>query len=67
MMLHVKGVHYAQETGENLTSDEDTPFPYPELPYVRTTWGAWRKAHPNTDVYLGAPESDSDAAGETGE
>jgi hypothetical protein len=30
------------------------PFPHPELKFVHTTWGAWRAAHPDTDVYLGA-------------
>jgi hypothetical protein len=28
-------------------------FPYPNLPFERTTWKAWRTAHPDTDGYIG--------------
>jgi hypothetical protein len=31
------------------------PFPFTPLEFEETTWGAWRKAHPDTDLY--APTS----------
>ena len=53
MLLHVEEVLYAQETGENLSAENEAPIPYPEWPHVRTTWGSWRKTHPDSDVYVG--------------
>jgi hypothetical protein len=32
-------------------------FPADDLPVERTTWGAWRNAHPDTDVYVSIPKS----------
>jgi hypothetical protein len=58
MMLHVEGVHYSQETSENLTAEGEAPLPFSEWLHERTSWGAWRKAHPNTDVYLGQRPTD---------
>lgn len=52
MLLHVNEVFYSQETGENLSAEDDAPIPYPEWPHARTTWGSWRMAHPDSDVYV---------------
>ena len=30
-----------------------TEVPIPDYPVEMTTWGEWKKAHPETDVYLG--------------
>lgn len=53
MILNLAGVNYAQKTGENLSNANDAALPYLEWPHVRTTWGAWRTIHPETDVYVG--------------
>lgn len=51
MLLRVGSNYYLQDTGEQLSGW--TPFPYPEIEFERTTWGKWRKAHPDTDVVTG--------------
>jgi hypothetical protein len=52
MLLRVGSNMYWQDTG--LPLDETTaPFPYPRLDFLRTTWGQWREAHPDTDAYIG--------------
>jgi hypothetical protein len=33
------------------------PFPFEQVSFERTTWGAWRQAHPDTDVYVAPPRS----------
>jgi hypothetical protein len=53
MTLRHGGVEYAEETGENLTTPGGAPLPHRRLTFERTTWGTWRKAHPDTDVYTG--------------
>jgi len=54
LILSAKGRAYLQEpleeTNEALPPDQ---IPYASYPCERTTWGAWRAYHPNTDVYLG--------------
>jgi len=63
MLLAVGGHNYRQSTLEPL--EADTPsFPYRIHPWERTTWGAWKSAHPDTDVYLG--RDDATAQGQTG-
>src|SRR5262249_22919354 len=52
MVLLVGGSRYRQDTTQAL-EDEAAPFPYHEAAIVRPTWGEWRQAHPETDVYLG--------------
>ena len=55
MLLQIEAARYWQDTG--LPLDEETavsdPFPYAEAPFVRTTWGQWREAHPDTEHYVG--------------
>src|SRR5262245_17726534 len=47
---------YMQDTGEATTSAA-APFPYTEFSALRTTWKAWREAHPDTDVYVGVGDN----------
>jgi hypothetical protein len=63
MKLRVGGVEYDHKTGANLTQPGGAPIPYAELPHVRTTWGAWRAAHPDTDLYTGPPPSSKSPRG----
>jgi hypothetical protein len=53
LALRVGDADYSQETGECLSDPGGPPIPYTELRHERTTWKAWRQAHPNTDVYVG--------------
>lgn len=53
MTLQVGNVRYAHATGKNLSSPGGAPLPYAEFPHERTTWGRWRKAHPETDIFAG--------------
>src|SRR5262245_45976457 len=51
MLLRVESSYYSQDTGGALEGWGH--FPYPEMEFERTTWGAWRSAHPDTDVVAG--------------
>jgi hypothetical protein len=51
MLLRLGSSYYLQDTGEQLSGWSS--FPYPEAEFERTTWGKWRKAHPDTDVVSG--------------
>ncbi len=62
MVLKSGGHIYRQETGAPLEPNL-ARLPYDAYPGVTTTWGAWRCAHPDTDVYLGADLPESHAAG----
>jgi hypothetical protein len=53
LVLKVDDRRYRQETSAPLDGGSP-PFPYREYPAERTTWGAWRRAHPGTDVYMGS-------------
>ena len=35
------------------SSPAGATFPYPEVAFEQTTWGQWRRAHPETDVVTG--------------
>jgi hypothetical protein len=52
MILESDGHRYQSETGTPCDGDAE-PFPFREEPLVRTTWGAWHEAHPDTTVYVG--------------
>jgi len=52
LCLRIGDTGYIQDTLQPLLS-EDPPFPYPTIPYVRTTWKEWREAHPDTDIFVG--------------
>jgi hypothetical protein len=56
MVVQVGGVGYCQETGaivEQAPGVAAASFPYGTVPLERTVWGAWKAAHPDTDVYVG--------------
>lgn len=55
LVLKVNGHIYCQETSEALDKN-DSYFPYREYPADLTVWADWRRAHPETDVYMGAVE-----------
>jgi len=55
LLLCVDGRFYEQATGEPFRSPEARPIPYESFGFEETTWGKWRAAHPDTDVYLGSP------------
>jgi hypothetical protein len=59
MVLAVGGVYYLQDTGEPLELGPGrAPLPYPDHSVTRTTWKAWREAHPETDLYEGRAPGD---------
>lgn len=53
MLIKHGDVRYRHDTGAAVGADVTAPFPYQGLDYVRTTWGKWRAAHPDTDVFVG--------------
>lgn len=53
MTLQIGNTRYAHSTGENLSSPGGAALPYAEFAHERTTWGRWRKVHPDTDVFTG--------------
>jgi len=55
MLLYVDGVFYDQSTGRARNDSGAASIPYQTLGFEETTWGKWRAAHPDTDVYLGSP------------
>jgi hypothetical protein len=51
LLLAVGRHRYREDTLEPL--EESSPaFPYQRHAWERTTWGAWKKAHPDTDIFL---------------
>ncbi len=51
MLLRVGRDYYFHDTGEAIAGWSD--FPYQPIAFEHTTWGNWRPAHPDTDVYSG--------------
>lgn len=49
MLLNLGGRKFEQDTGRPLDGDSSRPFPHAAVPAERTTWGAWRTSHPNTE------------------
>lgn len=64
MLLRLPQGFYFQDSAGAI--NESFPaFPYSSLPFEVTTWGAWRDAHPDTDVYvrdmpIGPEQAESD-------
>jgi hypothetical protein len=51
MVLCVGKTEYAQETLRPLKRDASAPaFPYEPISPTRTTWGDWRRRHPETEI-----------------
>ena len=56
MILKIDGEYYEHRTGRRVDGLLDAAlFPYPVVPWVRTTWGDWVRRHPRSDVYARAP------------
>jgi hypothetical protein len=54
MVVKVDGVAYWHRTGMPVESAGGAAtLPYREQVWTRTTWRAWRGAHPTTDVFVG--------------
>jgi hypothetical protein len=64
LILRLGSRLYRQDTGGPAEDGTAAPFPYPTADYERTTWGRWRDAHPDTDVYIGETSPDQVAAHE---
>ncbi len=52
MLVRVGRWNYRLDNGQALEKDAP-PFPYATQELTRTTWAAWREAHPDTDIYVG--------------
>jgi hypothetical protein len=59
LLLKRGGVFYYQDSGETLAPGGGPALPYEAHPFERTTWKAWREAHPDTDVYVGVGASEA--------
>ncbi len=53
MLLEVGDTKYEQETVKPVVGDRTKQFPYSSVDAVRTTWGEWRKLHPESELYAG--------------
>jgi Protein of unknown function (DUF3179) len=53
LALYAGGRAYFQEPSFSDHVEPADQLPYARYPFQRTTWGAWRENHPDTDVYLG--------------
>jgi hypothetical protein len=51
LLIRANGITYFQHNLQPLRSSA-APFPFREAEFEETTWKEWRKAHPDTDVYL---------------
>jgi hypothetical protein len=52
LVLIAPGGMFDQETGDSVNPGAPA-LPYPQFAFVLTTWAEWKRAHPNTDVYVG--------------
>jgi hypothetical protein len=51
LLLKVGSDFFEQQSGKGLSPG--TTFPYQDYPHERTTWKAWKEAHPASEVYAG--------------
>lgn len=59
MVVDIDGVEYVQSTGDAVKEDSrPAKIPYSTYKYERTTWAKWKQAHPDTDLFAGAPEAE---------
>jgi hypothetical protein len=54
MLLRLGEVYYRQDNGEPVHGDRHVPFPFVAVEFIRGSWHDWRKAHPDTDVFVGS-------------
>jgi len=52
MVISVGGVDFLQDSGVPIEPG-GAAFPYATYPCTRTTWKAWREAHPQTELWEG--------------
>jgi hypothetical protein len=50
LLLRVGNGRFRQKAGSAARGEG---LPYRPMPFERVSWGEWKKAHPDTDVYLG--------------
>jgi hypothetical protein len=50
LLLRIGNSSFEQKTGKRRVGGETPPR---SMPFERTSWGEWKKAHADTDVYLG--------------
>jgi hypothetical protein len=53
LWLRVGETLFRQDTEKPVEPGPTKSFPYAKTDFVRTTWGEWKKAHPDTDLYVG--------------
>ena len=53
LVLTLGGRFYRQDDLSAVADGPAPACPLADLGFERTTWGAWRRAHPDTDLYLG--------------
>lgn len=51
LLLRIEGERYYQDSGAAL--EGSGTIPYTPADFDRTTWGEWRRAHPETDIVPG--------------
>jgi Protein of unknown function (DUF3179) len=54
LLLKIDDVFYHQATGRRVHDTGAPDLPYALVPLEEVTWGKWRAAHPDTDVYVGS-------------
>lgn len=52
MVIRLDNHLFHQSTLEP-ADDATGAFPLQSVPFIRTTWGEWRKQHPNSDLFTG--------------
>lgn len=53
MFLKADNAFYFQDTGESTAKELGTKIGHDFHRFERTTWGKWRQAHPETEIYVG--------------
>lgn len=53
MFLKVRNDFFFQDDGTSISDNVAGKMPYATHEYTRTTWKAWKTAHPSTEVYPG--------------
>jgi Protein of unknown function (DUF3179) len=55
LLLLIDGVFYHQTDGRPTYDPDGSRLPHELHKFEETTWGKWRVAHPDTDVFIDAP------------
>jgi hypothetical protein len=55
LVVKLDGVYYDHRSGRVVEGPPGaSPLPHDRVPWTRTTWGAWRREHPATDISVGS-------------